>query len=85
MTTDNEESVISPIQSMTEESRATTPALSEAGSSMSHGNVTGDSFFNFMTRLVKSYMEEEEVRARHQATLLELRENAMKERTNVRE
>jgi len=85
MTTDNEESVISPIHFTTEVSRATTPALSDAGSTMSHSKPTGDSFFHFMTRLVKSYMQEEEVRARHQAALLELRENAMKEKTDVRE
>lgn len=44
---------------------------------------TEDSFFHFMSRMVQAYVQEEEMRAKHQATLLQLRENAIKEKTKV--
>jgi centrosomal protein CEP350 len=47
------------------------------------GGSTEDSFQHFMSRMVQQYVREEELRARHQATLLELRENALKEKTKV--
>lgn len=36
-----------------------------------------------MNRMVKAYMREEELRAHHQSTLLQLREKALKERTQA--
>ena len=82
---DNEESLFSPAPSIRSESQATTPGLSEVGSTLSPGNMGGEeSFFGFMSRMVKVYIEEEEVRAKHQDTLLELREKAIRDKTNVR-
>jgi len=80
MTTDSGEATLSPIHSMADESRATTPPLSDAGSTMSHSEPTRDSLLHMMQLI----MEEEEVRVRHQATLLELREKALINRTDVR-
>ena len=37
----------------------------------------------FMNRMVRAYMHEEELRARHQATLLRLREDALQEKTQA--
>lgn len=37
----------------------------------------------FMSRMVRAYMQEEELRARHQATLLRLREDALQEKTKA--
>ena len=37
----------------------------------------------FMSRMVSAYMHEEELRARHQATLLRLREDALQEKTEA--
>ena len=37
-----------------------------------------DSFFGFMSRMMEQYMKEEEVRSRHRALLLQLREKALK-------
>ncbi|XP_066294220.1 centrosome-associated protein 350-like [Branchiostoma lanceolatum] len=42
-----------------------------------------DSFSHFMSDMVQQYMQEEEVRARHQASLLRLREKALKEKTKA--
>ncbi|CAI8037733.1 Centrosome-associated protein 350 [Geodia barretti] len=42
-----------------------------------------DSFFGFMSRMMEQYMKEEEVRSRHRALLLQLREKALKERTKA--
>ncbi|XP_035685413.1 centrosome-associated protein 350-like [Branchiostoma floridae] len=42
-----------------------------------------DSFSHFMSDMVQQYMHEEEVRARHQASLLRLREKALKEKTKA--
>ncbi|CAH1272737.1 CEP350 [Branchiostoma lanceolatum] len=42
-----------------------------------------DSFSHFMSDMVQQYMQEEEVRARHQASLLRLREKALKEKTKT--
>ena len=39
-----------------------------------------DSFFGFMSRMMEQYMKEEEVRSRHRALLLQLREKALKVR-----
>lgn len=67
-------------------SRPSTPYLSE-GSLLSPrrgGRNTEDSFQHFMSRMVQQYVREEELRARHQATLLQLRENALKEKTKVK-
>ena len=36
-----------------------------------------------MSRMVRAYMHEEELRARHQATLLRLREDALQEKTKA--
>lgn len=36
-----------------------------------------------MTRIVQQYMHEEEVRSRHQSTLLQLRERALQEKTQA--
>lgn len=36
-----------------------------------------------MNRMVHAYMREEELRARHQSTLLQLREKALKEKTQA--
>ncbi len=64
-------------------SRAATPSLSEA-SVFSPRMVGGDdTFFHFTSRMVHMYVKEEEVRARHQATLLQLREKALQEKTKV--
>ena len=59
--------------------------MSEGSLLMSpHGTVRKeDSFHHFMSRMVHLYVQEEEVRARHQATLLQLREDALKEKTKV--
>ena len=40
-------------------------------------------FVQFMNRMVRAYMHEEELRARHQATLLRLREDALQEKTQA--
>lgn len=40
-------------------------------------------FIQFMSRMVQQYMREEELRARHQATLLQLRERALQEKTEA--
>ena len=74
MTSDAEDLPLSP--------RATTPGLSDV-SVASPGNVADDSFMRFMSRMVRAYMQEEEVRARHQAALLQLREKAIMEKTKV--
>ncbi len=37
----------------------------------------------FTSRMVSEYMREEELRARHRATLLELREKALQEKTQA--
>lgn len=37
----------------------------------------------FMSRMVRAYMHEEELRSRHQATLLRLREDALQEKTKA--
>lgn len=76
---DIEDRTYSP--SLAGESRPITPAMSEASIFSPHG--TEDSFFHFMSRMVQLYVREEEVRGRHQAALLHLRENALKERTKV--
>ena len=67
-------------------SRPVTPYLSEGSLVSPHrgAGTTEDSFQHFMSRMVQQYVREEEVRARHQATLLQLRENALKEKTKVR-
>lgn len=44
---------------------------------------TEDTFFRFMDKMVRQYMREEELRARHQANLLELRERALQEKTQA--
>ena len=83
--TDNEEPAFGPI-SMAQEPQATSPALSDSGSSMGPSNRMEDSFSFFqMTTLVKSFMEEKEVRGKHQAILIEMIEKSTEERTNVRE
>lgn len=62
-------------------SRPGTPSMSEASLFSPRG--VEDSFSQFMSRMVHSYVQEEEMRARHQAALLRLRENAIKEKTKV--
>ncbi len=84
-TSDNDDYLFSPAPSVRSESRATTPALSEVGSTRSPGNMGEESFFGFMSRMVKVYMQEEEMRAKHQEALLELRETAVKDKTKVSE
>ena len=64
-------------------SRAGTPSMSEASVFSPHGVGTEDSFFHFTSRMVHMYVKEEEVRARHQATLLQLRLKALQEKTKV--
>ena len=80
--TDMDERASSP--SLAGGSRAPTPTISEASMLSPHG-VGEDTFFHFTARMVQQYVKEEEVRARHQATLLQLREKALKEKTKVRE
>ena len=63
-------------------SRSVTPYLSE-GSAMPSPHGKEDSFQLFMLRMVHQYMKEEEVRAKHHATLLQLREKALREKTKV--
>ena len=48
-----------------------------------HAKQKGDSFFLFTTRMVQQYMHEEELRAQHQATLLQLREKAIREKAQA--
>ena len=62
-------------------SRPATPTLSDASLFSPRG--TEDSFFYFMSHMVQSYVQEEEVRAKHQSALLQLREKAIKEKTKV--
>lgn len=50
---------------------------------LSPSHVGEDSFFHFMSRMVRVYMREDEVRAKHQSALLQLREDAIKEKTKV--
>lgn len=64
-------------------SRPGTPYLSEASQFSPHGVGSDDSFFHFMSRMVHDYVREEEVKAHHQATLLQLREKALKDKTKV--
>ncbi len=42
-----------------------------------------ESFSDFMSRMLHQYVREEEMRAKHQAALLELREKAIKEKTDL--
>ena len=42
-----------------------------------------DSFKKFTGEIVKKYMQEEELRSKHQAHLLKLREKALIEKTNA--
>ncbi len=63
-------------------SRAPTPSQSDASVFSPHGAVD-DTFFHFTSRMVNLYVREEEVRARHQASLLQLREKALQEKTKV--
>jgi hypothetical protein len=42
-----------------------------------------DSFKKFTGEIVKKYMQEEEMRSKHQANLLKLRERALLEKTNT--
>ncbi|ELU10433.1 hypothetical protein CAPTEDRAFT_209677 [Capitella teleta] len=43
----------------------------------------GDSFSRFTVEMVRQYMQEEEIRAQHQSTLLKLRELALREKTKA--
>ena len=47
------------------------------------GNGGDESFLDFMSRMLHQYTKEEEMRAKHQSTLLELREKAIKEKTEA--
>lgn len=51
---------------------------------MSPLSTTGEeSFFSFVSRMVSQYVKEEEMRAKHQAALLKVRERAVKEKTRA--
>ena len=65
-------------------SRSVTPYLSEGSALPSPHGGKEDSFQLFMLRMVHQYMKEEEVRAKHHTTLLQLREKALREKTKVR-
>lgn len=45
--------------------------------------VGDESFSDFMSRMLRQYVKEEEMRAKHQAALLELRETAIKEKREL--
>jgi centrosomal protein CEP350 len=51
--------------------------------SPSGGGQGDESFFGFLSRMVRQYVNEEEMRAKHQATLLKIRERAIKEKTKA--
>ena len=42
-----------------------------------------ESFYHFVTRMVQQYVREEEMRGKHQAALLQLREKALQEKTQA--
>ena len=67
-----------------ESSRPNTPLASSRDRSPSpFSGPRGDSFFQFMSRMLRQYTQEEEVRARHQQVLLQLREKALQEKTQA--
>ncbi|XP_022526547.2 centrosome-associated protein 350 isoform X1 [Astyanax mexicanus] len=74
----------SPLPESDEErSRAkSSPQLSNKDSSMPFSSGQ-DSFNKFTMTMVKQYMQEEEVRAQHQSSLLRLRHRALKEKTKA--
>ena len=46
-------------------------------------SVGDESFSSFLARMVKQYVNEEEMRSKHQAALLKVREKAVKEKTKA--
>lgn len=58
-------------------SRSSTP------SGEHHADPKEDSFLLFTTRMVEQYLQEEELRAQHQATLLKLRKKAIEEKAQA--
>ena len=59
-----------------------TPSSYLPGDDQSASVVRGeDSFFQFMSRMMEQYMKEEEMRSRHRALLLQLREKTLKVNT----
>ena len=78
-TSDLDEHLPSVSPSLAGDDRPITSAMSE----VSALSPSQDSFFHFMSRMVRLYVQEEEVRAKHQSALLQLREDAIKDKAKV--